>query len=49
MKSLAAALALSTALTGFAAQAQSITAFNIGLLGGENAQDRLAINECFRA
>ena len=48
MKTLAATLALTTALTGFAAQAQSITEFNIGLLGGENAQDRLANNECFR-
>lgn len=49
MKTLAAALALTTALTGFAAQAQSIESFNIGLLGGENVQDRLASNECFRA
>jgi phosphonate transport system substrate-binding protein len=48
MKKLAAALALTTALTG-TAHAQSITQFNIGLLGGENAQDRLASNECFRA
>ena len=48
MKTLAATLALSTALVG-AAQAQSITQFNIGLLGGENVQDRLASNECFRA
>jgi phosphonate transport system substrate-binding protein len=48
MKKLAAALALTTALTGMA-QAQEITEFNIGLLGGENAQDRLANNECFRA
>jgi len=47
MKSLAAVLALTTALTGVA-QAQSITEFRIGLLGGENAQDRLANNECFR-
>jgi phosphonate transport system substrate-binding protein len=28
---------------------RSITEFRIGLLGGENAQDRLASNECFRA
>lgn len=47
MKTLAAALALTTALTA-TAQAQSITQFNIGLLGGENVQDRLASNECFR-
>ncbi|KPQ06126.1 MAG: ABC-type phosphonate uptake system substrate-binding component PhnD [Rhodobacteraceae bacterium HLUCCA12] len=50
MKTLAAALtlttALSTALTGMA-QADEITEFNIGILGGENAQDRLANNECF--
>jgi phosphonate transport system substrate-binding protein len=48
MKTLAAVLALTTALSGVA-HAQSITQFNIGLLGGENAQDRLASNECFRA
>jgi phosphonate transport system substrate-binding protein len=48
MKKLAAALALTTILTGMV-QAQEITEFNIGLLGGENAQDRLANNECFRA
>lgn len=48
MKKIAAALALTTALTGVA-NAQSITEFNIGLLGGENAQDRMANNECFRA
>lgn len=48
MKKLAATLLLSTALVG-AASAQGITEFRIGLLGGENAQDRLASNECFRA
>ena len=48
MKTLAAALAFTTALAGVA-QAQQITEFNIGILGGENAQDRLANNECFRA
>lgn len=48
MKTLAAALAVTTALTGVA-NAQGINEFNIGLLGGENAQDRLANNECFRA
>lgn len=47
MKTLLAVLAASTALAG-AAQAQEITEFRIGLLGGENAQDRLASNECFR-
>ncbi len=45
---LIAALAASTALVG-AAQAQDITEFNIGILGGENAQDRLTSTECFRA
>lgn len=48
MKKIAATLLLSTALVG-AASAQDITEFRIGLLGGENAQDRLASNECFRA
>jgi phosphonate transport system substrate-binding protein len=48
MKKLAAALAMTTALTGVA-YADDITEFNIGILGGENAQDRLANNECFRA
>lgn len=50
MKKLAAALIMSTALTGTVyADGHAITEFNIGLLGGENAQDRLANNECFRA
>ena len=48
MKKLATLLAVTTALAGPAA-AQEITEFNIGILGGENAQDRLANNECFRA
>ena len=48
MKSLALALAATTVLTG-AAQAQEITQFNIGILGGENAQDRMTSNECYRA
>lgn len=48
MKHLIAVLAATTTLAG-AAQAQQITEFRIGLLGGENAQDRLASNECFRA
>jgi phosphonate transport system substrate-binding protein len=47
MKTFAAALAFTTALTGVG-HAQAITEFNIGLLGGENAQDRLANNECLR-
>lgn len=48
MKHLFAILCASTALAGFA-QAQEITEFNIGILGGENAQDRMTSNECYRA
>lgn len=47
MKNLLAILAATTALAG-AASAEGITQFNIGLLGGENAQDRLNSNECLR-
>jgi phosphonate transport system substrate-binding protein len=47
MKKLALALAATTALTG-TALADGITEFNIGILGGENAQDRLASTECLR-
>ncbi|MFT4150284.1 MAG: phosphonate ABC transporter substrate-binding protein [Paracoccaceae bacterium] len=48
MKTLALALAAATALTSVA-QAQEIKQFNIGILGGENAQDRMNSNECYRA
>lgn len=48
MKTLLSVLAASTVLAG-AAQAQEIKEFNIGILGGENAQDRLTNQECFRA
>ena len=48
MTKLLIALATTTALTAAAATAQE-TEFRIGLLGGENAQDRMASNECFRA
>ena len=48
MKSLIAVLMTSAALVG-AAQAEGITEFNIGVLGGENAQDRMTSNECLRA
>ena len=48
MKTLALALAASTILSG-AAMAQEVTQFNIGILGGENAQDRMNSNECYRA
>ena len=44
------ALALSTALAApaLAQDAAAITEFRIGLLGGENAQDRMTSNECLR-
>jgi phosphonate ABC transporter, periplasmic phosphonate binding protein len=48
MKALVLALAAATALTPIAAAAQEITQFNIGILGGENAQDRMNSNECYR-
>ena len=48
MQKLLTATAL-TAILATSAFAQEITEFNIGILGGENAQDRLASNECFRA
>lgn len=48
MKTLLLALATTTALAG-AAAAEGIKEFNIGILGGENAQDRLTSTECLRA
>ncbi len=49
MKKLALALVATTALTGVAfAESHGIKEFNIGILGGENAQDRLASTECLR-
>ncbi len=48
MKTLLTTLVLTTALA-LPAAAQEITGFNIGILGGENAQDRLNSNECYRA
>lgn len=48
MKTLALALTTALVLTG-TATAQEITQFNIGILGGENAQDRMNSNECYRA
>lgn len=49
MKNLAVlALCASTALASMAS-AQEITQFNLGILGGENAQDRLTNQECYRA
>ena len=43
-----AAAAVATAVSGAAAQAQEITEFRIGILGGENQNDRLKNNECLR-
>ena len=48
MQKLLIALAATTALTGTAMAQDAITEFNIGILGGENAQDRLASTECLR-
>ncbi|MEC9433927.1 MAG: phosphonate ABC transporter substrate-binding protein [Pseudomonadota bacterium] len=50
MKSIALAAAAAAALVSVsgAASAQEITEFRIGLLGGENASDRLRSNECLR-
>ena len=50
MKKLLAVLAATTAMSGAAfAEAHMIKEFNIGILGGENAQDRLSSTECLRA
>ncbi|WP_135449963.1 phosphonate ABC transporter substrate-binding protein [Tabrizicola caldifontis] len=38
-----------TAVLASSAMAEGIKEFNIGILGGENAQDRLASTECLRA
>ncbi|MCA0961308.1 phosphonate ABC transporter substrate-binding protein [Salipiger bermudensis] len=46
MKMLIAAALATTALCT-AASAQEITEFRLGILGGENAQDRLASNQCY--
>ena len=48
MQKLLTATALAAILAA-PAFAQEITEFNIGILGGENAQDRLTNQECFRA
>ncbi|MCG7518571.1 phosphonate ABC transporter substrate-binding protein [Ruegeria sp. Ofav3-42] len=47
MKKLIAALVATTAMAA-PAMAQDISEFRIGILGGENAQDRLNNNECLR-
>ncbi|MVS99723.1 phosphonate ABC transporter substrate-binding protein [Devosia marina] len=48
MNKFAAALLLTSTLVA-PTMAQEITEFRIGILGGENAQDRLTSNECVRA
>lgn len=48
MKRLIAALLTSAALAAPAFAQDKISEFRIGILGGENAQDRLASNECLR-
>lgn len=48
MNKLVAALLLTSTLVG-PGFAQEITEFRIGILGGENAQDRMTSNECVRA
>ncbi|MGO4915015.1 phosphonate ABC transporter substrate-binding protein [Pseudogemmobacter sp. W21_MBD1_M6] len=49
-KTLLAAFVATTTLTGAAfADSHAITEFRIGVLGGENAQDRMTSNECYRA
>lgn len=50
MKNLIAAALATTALTSAAfADGHAINEFRIGILGGENAQDRMTSNECVRA
>ena len=49
MKKLLALLAATTALATPALAEEAIKEFNIGILGGENAQDRITSNECYRA
>ncbi len=49
MKKLLAVLAATTVLASPAFAQDAIKEFNIGILGGENAQDRITGNECYRA
>lgn len=49
MKKFLALLAVTTSVVSPAFSQDAIKEFNIGILGGENAQDRLTSNECFRA
>ncbi len=46
MKTLIAAALATTALTT-GAMAEGVTEFRLGILGGENAQDRMTSNQCF--
>ena len=48
MKKLLAALVATTALAAPALAEDTISEFRIGILGGENAQDRVTNNECLR-
>lgn len=49
MKPFIAAIVATTALVSPALAQDQIEEFRIGILGGENAQDRMASNECYRA
>ena len=49
MNKIIAILAATTALAGPVLAQDAIKEFNIGILGGENAQDRMTSNECYRA
>lgn len=48
MKKLLAAIVATTALVSPALAQETIDEFRIGILGGENAQDRMSSNECYR-
>ncbi|MFO7771840.1 MAG: PhnD/SsuA/transferrin family substrate-binding protein, partial [Roseovarius gahaiensis] len=49
MTKLFAAIVATTALVSPALAQDKIEEFRIGILGGENAQDRMTSNECYRA
>jgi phosphonate transport system substrate-binding protein len=49
MNKLLAILAATTTLASPVLAQDAIKEFNIGILGGENAQDRMTSNECYRA
>ena len=49
MKKLLAILAATTTLASPVLAQDAIKEFNIGVLGGENAADRMTANECYRA